>query len=644
MNCLASAVLVVDDGSVSVEALTALLKTQRRAVGKAAYVLSFREFLSEENKAQIRHELDSEIEFLNGATEINRVAPMVRAELTAFVAEFPRRPIRSELTFFDLFRDRDLPLWWYAELSQKNGPRARVYWELFRLRAVVTTLEKLRVATCVAVCNAGLTDLLQQACPSRGVRVIAPLGSRSRGCSLAGILFKVTLQWLRAFASVLFAPSGSSEVREPGRFTLAFTWYPRVWTERDGTWQDMYYGANLSTLACERNTRSVYVLRMNDDISAVLPTVFWTRLKALKEARRQPPEPWLFLETFGSVALVFRHFLDPRYLLRYWLLDRQPGYSELFQMGDCNVYELFREIMWRSVAVYWPHMILLSRAVERLGQRVRAGSAIFYSFEYIHGRAISAGLRRAGIPFQVGLQHGPITRNKLVYLHDSREYAPFQHHPGLPRPDEFWVDGESARSIMEENAIAPSQIRVVGASRFSSVFTRASQAIRPVRAGADRRRILLAPGLHETEAAVRFALNAFHALPDIDLIIKLHPKYDPKRMSNLVGLAGSHVTVLQDMDIYSLFSEVDLVVSDYSSVSVEAFFFDIPVILLILGSVPDKSPFADEEGAFLKAYSPLMLKTYAERVLEDVEFRQDYVRRARREAEHVFGRVEDAET
>ena len=237
-----------------------------------------------------------------------------------------------------------------------------------------------------------------------------------------------------------------------------------------------------------------------------------------------------------------------------------------------------------------------------------------------------------------------MTRNKLIYLHDSREYAPFQHHSGLPHPDEFWVDGESARSIMEENGIAPSQIRVVGASRFSSTFTRASERTRPVRAVADRWSILLAPGLHETEAVVRFMLNAAQALPDIDLIIKLHPKYDKKRVSNLVGLAGSHATVLQDMDIYSLFSEVDLVVSDYSSVSVEALFFDIPVILLILGSVPDKSPFADEEDLLLKAYSPMMLKTYIKRVLEDVEFRQDYIRRARCEADHVFGRVEDTET
>ena len=385
-------------------------------------MLSFREFLSEENKAQIRQELDSEVEFLNGATEINRVVPMVRAELTAFVAEFPRRPIRPELTFFDLFRDRDIPLWWYAELSQKNGPRAGVYWELFRLRAVVTALEKLGATACVAVCNVGLMDLLQQACSLRGVRVIVPPGVRYRRRSLARILFKVTLQWARAFASMLFATVCAKlfprdalyKVDESGRFTLAFTWFPRVWTERGGTWQDMYYGVNLRTLARERNTRSVYVLRMYDDIDAVPPTVFWTRLKALTQARRHPPEPWLFLETFGSVALVFKHFLDPRYLLRYWLLDRQPGYRELFQMGDCNVYGLFREIMWRSVAVYWPNMILLSRAVERVGLRVRAESGIFYSFEYIHGRAISVGLRRAGLPFQIGLQHGPMTQQADV--------------------------------------------------------------------------------------------------------------------------------------------------------------------------------------------------------------------------------------
>lgn len=636
----ASGLVLVEDGTLPLGAVARTLGETAKGVSGGVWVLSFREFLTAGERAALRAAVGERVRFLDGAREIAGVAETVSADLTRFVADFPRQPLHRNRSFLELFADQGCPLWWYGELSQKNGPRVRVYWELFKAYAAAAVLDRTEAGTCLVACDGPLTRLVAEAAGRRGRKVL--LAGRRAALSW-GWMVKIAGQRLRAMTYLVLGlilvrvdRNGRRAFRAPGGpRALAFTWYPRAWRQRGGVWEDIYYGSNLATLAEQWKAEPLHVLRVYDeDIGGVRPDVMWRRLRRLDDPAARPPESWVLLEQFSSVREVLRLFLNPLSLLQYWRLDRDRRYRSLFRIGEFDVDALFRAVMWRSVAVYWPAMLALSGAVQRAARDLGGDVAIFYSFEFLHGRAISAGLRRGGVGFQIGLQHGPIARNKLVYLHRPSEFERWRGQAGLPGPDEYWVDGEIASRILEENGVDRSRIRIVGASRLAALLERRRQ-VGPG-AGAPPARLLVVAGLHDPELCVRFVAEAATGLPGVDVVVKLHPKTPPVQAKD--G-RGGRVRVIREGALPDLFAAADVVLTDYSSAGFEALLVGVPLVLIAPANAPDRSPFAGEESAILRVSSPEELRAVVERLLGDEEFREAYVCRSRADVERLFGDI-----
>ena len=86
-------------------------------------------------------------------------------------------------------------------------------------------------------------------------------------CHAAAIL-AARLWVLRRNASLKRVPEAGA--------TLLFTWYPRVWVERFGEWQDMYYGSMRDALVA-RGVHVTWTMRRirQDHVSSaiyLLPT------------------------------------------------------------------------------------------------------------------------------------------------------------------------------------------------------------------------------------------------------------------------------------------------------------------------------------------------------------------------------------
>jgi len=116
--------------------------------------------------------------------------------------------------------------------------------------------------------------------------------------------------------------------------------------------------------------------------------------------------------------------------------------------------------------------------------------------------------------------------------------------------------------------------------------------------------------------ALNGLLNLAKELPDVGLIVKLHPIRDDKKLIHQVFSKARNVTIIGKADILELINASDIVVTIWSTTAVESLLFKKPVI--ILNFWPGFTLPTDyvECGAFLVAKDAKTLASLAKDVLD----------------------------
>lgn len=407
----------------------------------------------------------------------------------------------------------------------------------------------------------------------------------------------------------------------------------------------MYYEDLPESLEQKSDTGCFFVLRMFDALPSVHPLVYFRRLKRLffGEAIKKQ---WAVLECFSSILEVCRKYFDLRDFNRFYKLEKSHQFHKLFVFNGINIYPLVAEDLWRSVLIHWPHMELLSQRVFRILSVIRPQLSLLYCFEYIYGRAIIRGLRKAGDSIIVGMQHGPIAYMKLNYATDS-DSVTGKGKQSNPHPDIYLVDGPMAKTILKEGGIPSHCIFPVGPVRFSQLWPRAAQSSEIKRFQQLPVRMLIAPGHSDTEFVLKFAFDALKSTKDLKLIVKLHPKVPQGRfdqvMSQFPNLNGEQIICVDEGTIYDWMDQVDMILATYSSAAIEAIVFGLPVIILESGRTPDQSTFSWNDSPVLRASTPENLKQCINRLKTDKGFRNLYLKNLQREAVLSFGAMDGKE-
>lgn len=116
--------------------------------------------------------------------------------------------------------------------------------------------------------------------------------------------------------------------------------------------------------------------------------------------------------------------------------------------------------------------------------------------------------------------------------------------------------------------------------------------------------------------ALNGLLNLAKELSDVELIVKLHPIRDDKKLIDQVFSKARNVTVVEKADILELINASDVVVTIWSTTAVESLLFKKPVIILNFWSGFTLPTDYVECGAFLVAKDTKTLISLAKNVLD----------------------------
>lgn len=619
--------------------------------------LSFCEDGSDNIKKEIESIWGSRCEAINTAQMFERVDYKVRESLRDLGKQLREKLDRvAYKTGGSKWSKKFGHLWWLTELSTKNSPGEPFWWDFFRVATVNLLLEEKGYFALGIIGRKSLVKLGKQLSEQHGISCYPTCTSHfhnhffrlvaARLCGCITLLIAIVMARLKARGFAPHSKAISSGTDKP--VFLAYTWYPRVWTQRFGVWQDMYYGRMADLMEERFGLRPTWVLRLYDRTKFLSPKIYWRRLKMLGKSDSSVSGQALILEAFGNVGETICSYFDFREVFHYWRMTRHRAFAEVFRWEGLDVRPLLAEHMLRSVFVSWPHLKLLNRRVKRISEKVRPKAVILYCFEFVYGRAIINGTKK-GCPTTkiIGMQHGPIAPMKLLYAGSPSELSTLgSGSEPCPQPDVYCLDGKVARNIMAEQGIPFDTMRITGAARFDSVWQRRNMRVDGRK---DKVRVLIAPGLHDTRFVLTLALSGLQNDSRFDLIIKPHPKVSTDFVAALVRTLGNEnlevtdrarLSVVREGDIYHWMTQSDIFLATYSSTGVEAIAFGLPVILLVPSSIPDMSLFRGQQVPILTAHSGEQLYQHVQKLIGNPEDTLAYVKALRPILIDSFGEID----
>ena len=230
-----------------------------------------------------------------------------------------------------------------------------------------------------------IIDPLRHVCDCLAVGMTAT-GVRHYRASLTRLLVLRTVSFFfLVFANVLarLTPcqnlEGEDLNEEEGKYTFAFTYFPRSWTE-DKRWTDRYYG-RLFDGEPTGESKPVFILGLLDHLNPTTFRMAWERYRLLRRdglASRR----YLVLESYTSISEILWHHVSPRDILQYLKMRRTSGFRDAFQWHGVDVSNLAEPRVLRSVIFDWPHLQLLERCAERVNRTGSPLASWLYFFEY----------------------------------------------------------------------------------------------------------------------------------------------------------------------------------------------------------------------------------------------------------------------
>lgn len=531
-------------------------------------------------------------------------------------------------------------LWWYTKLAEKNTLLDDVWSVCVRAEAVQRTLATTKYAQVLVVAPAPFGDLVRAIAAAASVPCEVAVLSRPRA-RLERMVAMRLFAAIGVVAAVLWARMSARRVPRGGRTPVVVFSWPEFWRERFGRWEDVYLGR---TIDCTN--------RRGDDPLYVLG-LYGRPYLSFRELREQFRRIRLFnwrgirytlLEGHGSLRGVLREYLRVSDVTAFVRLVRAPRYRAAFDWRGLNLADLFAPLMWESVIVRWPNLLVQDELARRVVNHQQADVAMVYSFEYLAGRALTRGAQRAGARV-LGVQHGPMSTMRFLYAGTPDELQEHHGFPPCPQPDIYAVDGRLSADLLALRGIAPADVHVVGAARFDDVWEMARRVRSRERCRQVPRSIMVALGLHDTEYVVRCVLAAFAGDGDVRLIIRPHPKIGGERVLRVISQEAAlrtlpAWTVAAGGEVYEKLAEADTLIGTYSSTLVEAIAFGVPIVLLTSGRRIELSPFFGADSGVLSASTVEALRAHVRTIAEDEAFRRTYTAKLDRVLRHVFDCIE----
>jgi len=308
----------------------------------------------------------------------------------------------------------------------------------------------------------------------------------------------------------------------------------------------------------------------------------------------------------------------------YWsVLEQDSGFKETFVCDGINFWRMIELKLCDLFTKGFPAFVEFTEVVKNLVKIEHPSAVLVMEDASPTLRTVVSAFNQTGTPTFV-MQHGTINR---VPTYPGRDVTAAK----------MLVWGEMIKKWFTDFGVKEDRLVSAGNPRYEALtekyegFCRGS-FIRKLGLDPRRKTILFATqpfagnttasSPHEKTTLVKALFNAVNSLPDIQLIVKPHPTEDEGFYGRILDEAGGSriIVVSKSRDTFDLIAACDAVVTENSTVGLEAMVLNKPLITMNLTGRPDTVQYA-ERGAALGVYSDKEIVPTVKRVFEDEETR-----------------------
>ena len=275
-------------------------------------------------------------------------------------------------------------------------------------------------------------------------------------------------------------------------------------------------------------------------------------------------------------------------------IEGDPGLSTRLEWHGVSLLPVLRPFLRSAVEQSLLAGLLHQEAAFRAFDVVRPDAVVITSDRRYAERAAALVARARGIP-------SVLCSGTLVLTRDRTN--------AFDVGDRIAVIGEHLRQgLVNEEGIAPDRVSVIGDPRSNAArlvpATRLGEEVRRDFGLAPGRRLIVLVSKYvsllfsapEREALFRTMCGAARQLPDVDVVVKVHPNEDLVRLRQQVAEWDWPRAILtKDYDIHRLFAVADAAVMVTSMAGLEAMALGCPVVAV-------QTPGKDFEGAYMPPY------------------------------------------
>lgn len=282
---------------------------------------------------------------------------------------------------------------------------------------------------------------------------------------------------------------------------------------------------------------------------------------------------------------------------KWQALSLDENFKRIFQYKDISVWEIIKDKLSVFFLEYLPRIISNIDLLERLLKTKRIKIAVLRNDVKEFERTVILALRMAKIP-SLAIQHGILaeTNGHNILL-----------------ADRFAAWGSASVDWYKRYGNPGEKFEVTGNPKFDTFINwrpeiTKEELCRKLNLDADKGIILFA-----TQQINKFSsfwtddlfwvmtdrlLGAIAEFPDKQLVIKVDPyEYTTPYRERILASSYNHAVAIRDIDIYTLIYFCDLVITQDSTVALEAMVLDKPVITFNLTKRENRVPYVEKKAA-----------------------------------------------
>jgi hypothetical protein len=199
-----------------------------------------------------------------------------------------------------------------------------------------------------------------------------------------------------------------------------------------------------------------------------------------------------------------------------------------------------------------------------------------------------------------------------------------------PRPDLYLVQGRQYAEILSE-FFDNDRIKIIGCLKFDNLY-KGEVKFNDLNKFKNKKKLLIAPSLWD-ESEIQMVLKDSKEASKCCIIYSPHPLSADEDLRNfLVKLAGDNFIEVKNFNTINLISEVDLVLTGYSSIAIEARIFNVDSVRAYSSRNPpqidenDPIPLiysGDEFDGFIRRNCSINEKQENKKIIESIFYKID---------------------